>query len=147
MLWPTAPELDHAISEHFADRHELDAICFPVLLFGDGIGPAHTATMLRLATAWSLEHDHFTGTQIWDSAGQEFVVLSAIPEIDLGPTGITRWAAVSLLLDGPRNISFEEIRHHIRNCEALEHRADILTAAPDFDALYRTVISLYPYGL
>ena len=102
------PELDRALSGHFAEHRDLDAVRFSALLYGDALELAAGANALRRATAWALESGGVSGARIWDSAGQEHVIVSATPEMDLGETGITRWVGLSFRLAGPRAITFDE---------------------------------------
>ena len=138
------PELYDAIEHHFTGRTDLAAVRFPVLLLNGGVGPAHRAAALRLVTEYSLERGDVLGMRICDSAGQEFVVRGATAELDLGPTGITRWKAVSYDLEGPRPITFEEIRQYLSDPEEIGPDAERLAAQETFDDLYDLVIRLQP---
>lgn len=141
------PEMDRALAARFAGHHDLDAVRFPALLYGDALEPAAGANVLRLATAWALENGGVVGARIWDSAGQEFVIAFATPEIDLGGTGITRWVGLSYRLDGPRAVAFAEVCEVIRGSDVVGRHAAKLAAASDFGALYRMVASLHPHEL
>ena len=141
---PITPELAERIREHFAGSEDMDAIAFPVLLLGGGIGACPSRESLRLVTEYSLARGDVHGMRICDSAGREFRVRDAVPGLDLGPTGITRWLAVSYLLGEPDRIDFDEIRRYASDPEEVGSAATRLAEASDFGALYDLVIRLQP---
>lgn len=148
---PTLPAATREdLPRHFAAHRDLDGIAFPVLAFrdGEGIGPARDAAELRLATAMGLEAGDHAGMELFDAAGRHWICLGSTPELDLGPTGVTRWVACSFRMHGPRANPFPAVRERVATRGGLiEAYADQVRACASFDELYRLVRRLHPHAI
>lgn len=112
------------------------------------IYPARDAMTLRRITEMSMRDPGLVGMEILDAAGQRFRVRAATPELDLGPTGVTRWWLLSFDLETLHPEPYPETKARVATRGgAITRFEDRLRATRTIDDLYDLVARLHPYEI
>ena len=136
---------------HTANLHDLDPVCFPVVMVDAGnetIELAETPLELRQCSRAALQRHFFDNLEIFDSADKRLAVQSVNPLMKLkGRTGenLDDTLLLSFELSPPQPIRFADLRSQLIAVEMLQDWSNDLQACKTFAEVYQWLAMRHPY--